>query len=819
MEPVDSAFSRFEELRTEIADYGTSIITEADTRLKVIDRIFTEVLGWPHGSILTEDTSSAGFLDYNFQVENRSRLIVEAKKDERPLGVSNKPAKRGFLIKGPVFAEQAAREGIAQAIRYCGAKNAELACVTNGAEWIVFRGTRLGDGLDTDQGCAFIFGSLSQISNNFALFFDLLSRDSVRTFNFRPHFQEVEGIRIRASEFSRSLIQPGVTRRIPVGDLAADVDRVMATFFDRLTGAQDPELIVECFVETAESRAADSQLAKVSEDLIGKIRSLDTGEGGALSRVIERATQVKRHEFVVIVGHKGSGKSTFITRFFQKVLRREIARECISLRVNLADSTGDGASIVEWLDRHFLTELERALFGVDAPEFDELQGIFFDEYKRLIAGPYAALYRKDKNEFKIEFGRWLEALRTANPNEYIVGLVRHAVNSRKKLPVIVLDNADHFDVDFQQRVYQYARSIYEREVCLVIMPITDRTSWQLSKHGAFQSFEHETLFLPTPLTQHVLNKRVQYLHEKIENGRQKPSDRYFVKNGISLSLKDLVAFSKSLTAIFLETAETSHWIGCLANRDVRRALEIARSLVTSANLRVEDLLKAYLTGTAAPVSRNRVAAALIRGNYRNYPAGNHKFVQNVFTLSADSDASPLLGLRILQLLKDRASAAVDDDDYQIGIEEIIQYMALMGIDSRATTSCLDLMLKSGLVLPNDPTIDAVADVRQVEISPSGEQHHFWAIGNFEYLSAMADVTPILDEETYVHMETSLGPTKKWWKEKTSIFVGYLLSEDAISCTVFDHVSYEGQRRIAAHLGRTKNRLEDGGNPPLVNTHN
>jgi hypothetical protein len=134
-------------------------------------------------------------------------------------------------------------------------------------------------------------------------------------------------------------------------------------------------------------------------------------------------------------------------------------------------------------------------------------------------------------------------------------------------------------------VYQYARSIYENGLCLILLPITDRTSWQLSKHGALQSFDHEALFLPTPPTDQIIRKRIEFLHARAQDAdRLKPDDRYFVKRGISLSVRDLRAFTHSLQKVFLETDNVSRWIGNLANADVRRSLRLARQFVTSAHL-------------------------------------------------------------------------------------------------------------------------------------------------------------------------------------------------------------------------------------------
>ncbi|MFF7172276.1 AAA family ATPase [Streptomyces pseudovenezuelae] len=806
MEPIDVAHARFREIRAEISAYADSVETEADTRLKVIDRIITEVLLWPYKEILTEPPVSTGFVDYSCTVNERSRLIVEAKKDGRSLGCEERPTKRGFKISGGVFTSQAAKEGIAQAIRYCGEKNAELACVTNGREWVIFRGNRLGDGIDTREGVAFVFSSLDAIEREFTFFYNLLSYEAAKTFGYRPYFQESEGQPIRLTVFNKSLRKQGSARFLERSELSSDLEKVMSSFFHRLSGEDDPDLLDACFVETSESRYADRQLARISENIVRTIRDLNTSDASALTNLIRRVSEVRRHEFVVIVGTKGAGKSTFIKRFFNAVIPRQVSESIVVARVDLSEAPGDTGGVVTWLSDALLSSLEAAVFPDEPPSFNQIEGIFYDEYTRLKKGPWAALYNSDHDRFLVKFGDWVETIRRDKPNDYIEGLLRYIVRSQNKVPVVVFDNADHFDIEFQQKVYQYARSVYERTICLIVLPITDRTSWQLSKHGALQSFDHESLFLPTPSTDHIIRKRIEFLEDRIKIEKERPGDRYFVKRGIYLSIDNLTAFTRTLQRVFLQTSSISTWIGELANHDVRRALNIARAFATSPHLAVDDLLRSYLAGSAIEIPKSRAAMAIIRGDYDIYPVGQHDYVQNIFNLNSDLETTPLLGIRLLQLLSD-----IPRDEHQgalIDVERVISYFTSAGIEVRAINLWLDAMLKTGLCLSYDPTVRDVASSGQIEIAPAGIRHLFWARGNFEYLSAMADVTPLLREDTFESLTEDLR-NRRGWRAKTARFLDYLISEDSSYCVIPSHLAYESQMRLTKTMQGTMRQLGGG----------
>ncbi|WP_436522795.1 AAA family ATPase [Actinoplanes sp. HUAS TT8] len=812
MEPIDVAFERFKAIVAEVSGYAETVITESDTRVKVIDRIFVEVLGWDRGELLTEDPAITGFADYNFRIDGRSRLIVEAKRDGLKFDLDGaKNATRGYKLNGPVFKQATLREGIEQAIRYCGTKNAELACLSNGRQWVIFRGNRLGDGKDTVEGMGFAFKEVEEVIQNFSAFYGLLSRDSVKTLEYRPRFQEAEGKPLRTTAVSRSLNRAGSARVVPASSLAVDMDRIMASFFQRLTGDQDPDMITSCFVETRESEAADARLARVSSDLVGRIREIDTTDSSYLTQLIDRAARAKRNEFIILVGTKGAGKTTFITRFFNHILNRDVSERCAVLRINMGDYSADPSSVIDWLQRKLVEAIERSVFGDGYPEFSDLEGMFFDEYNRLRRGPWSTLYNSDKERFKIDFGRRIEDIRDQRPHEYIEGLLRHVIGVRNKLPVMVFDNADHFAIDFQESVYQYARSLHERSLCLIILPITDQTSWQMSRQGALQSFEHVDLYLPTPPMDRIIQKRIDFIQSRIELERQRSEAKYFLERGIAFSLGDLSAFTRSLQAIFLQTDDVSEWIGNFANNDLRRALEIARLFVTSPHLKVDDLLRAFLVSSGRSLPRWRAAKALVCLKYDSYPVGQNPYVQNVFFLGDSVDATPLVSVRILQMLEDFADS--NPDDHFADVEDVIEYCESMGLAGTFASSSVDALLRAGLVLNFDPTVTDFSSASRVEISLSGRQHLSWSLGYFEYVNAMADVTPIRSMAAFDGMRQAIRGGVYGRESKVIAFSEYLISEDSLTCNPPEHPSYEGQRRIVISLQRLiaeqRQRIDDG----------
>ncbi|MBN2019550.1 MAG: hypothetical protein JW749_04930 [Sedimentisphaerales bacterium] len=806
---IDAAYKDLKNLLPDLQRWVTTISNEQDTRLKMIDPIFIRVLGWDPSAIATEEYTGEGFVDYKFSIDDRARMVVEAKQDGTDLGIAKRTPGKPYKLDGPVLRQKPLPlDGIIQAIRYCGAKNAELACVTNGREWIIFRGSRLGDGRDTLNGMAFIFPTLESVEKNFTLFFDLIGRSRVEKYIFRAYFQEAEGQIIRAKSFSRTLWAINGYRLIERSPLSQDIDRVMTTFFRRISGDDDPEMLAKCFVTTKESQLADERLIRITDELATRVRDLDTNEATALTQVIKRIHETQRNEFVLLVGTKGAGKSTFMDRFFRYVLPKEVQDVCIVARLDVGNSHGDTETVVQWLDRCLLDELEQTLFGEGGPTYEELQGMYFDEYTRWIRGPHKFLYETNKTEFKEIFGTHIDNRREQHPEDYIRRMIRHIVFSRRKVPCLVFDNTDHFSIRFQEKVFQYARSIYESEMCLVLIPITDKTSWQLSQQGALQSFDNEAFFLPTPQPRIVVERRISFLEDILKNERREKGKGYFFGKGIQLSLDDLQGFVTCLQHVFLETGSVSSWIGNLANNDIRRCLHLSREIVASPYLRVVDLLKAFIAKSGYQISEFDIKRAIIRKGYNIYPTGQNEFVQNVFALNTEVESTPLLCLRILRLLRDaKHHEAGGLEDYVI-IEQTLDYLQALNIDRRATLLCLDAMLKTGLCYSYDPTIQDIHKVDKIQISTSGHQHLLWGSWDDTYIGSMLKVTPIVNETVYnsIHsLETQDKDIR--WRLELIIFMQYLLDEDNTFIIDIDHPAYLGQLKLKQAIKKKIRKLQ------------
>ena len=758
-------------------------------------------MGWERTNIRMEPHGESGYVDYLLSRGDRNCLVLEAKRKGRLLVNTRNPNVANYKLGGPAL--DSARDGIAQARKYCVDHGVSYSIVTTGVEWIFFIAIRT-DGRAPLEGTAIVFPTLQSVEKNFAMFHDLLSKSGNEKELPRVRLQEAEGLEVTFSDELYSIRNPRGLRLMQKSELAIDLEQVFSQFFGTMSGDNDPEMLAECFVETRESRDADATLDKITRTLTNQIRVVDSSRGGALARRIEAAVETRRGEFVLVIGNKGAGKSTFIDRFFRLVLDRTIREKCLVVRIDLADSSGDIDGLDGWLTMRLKETLERELFDSSVPKYEELQGIFWKDYKRWRTGEHKFLYQKNREEFKISFGQHIYDLVAKHPKKYVIELLNNSIKARKLLPCIIFDNTDHFAQKFQESVFQYAQSIFREILCFVICPITDRTIWQLSKQGPLQSYATTHFYLPVPSTKDVLSKRVNFIKHRMEVDKTH-SGEYFSRKGIRLSLSDIEAFAFCVEEIFINTEYLGRIVGWLSNHDIRRGLHIAQRIITSPILSIEELVKLYIIGNRRGIEERKVRQALILGNYNGFVAADSNFVVNVFQVNGAAVTTPMAKLSVLRVMLDKEAMANSPEESYMTIEEIVNYCEPMGISRLATIRHCGELLEYRLIEPYDPTDSNIYMEQRAKITHAGRIHLEFALHDDTYLVQMALASMIRSQDVVSRGREILHGrgkmTRSDWRDLMRLFASYCVDEDSIFVNVPNVGSYVGQRELRERFRR------------------
>lgn len=796
---MDDAKTKFDALCSAWAGKAPNIENEANTRFNLIDTILTEVLGWDKlGDFDLEAYGESGFADYILSADSRERMVVEAKRsgsilvDTRVNQVQYLTAKSSGL--------KSAQPGLSQAQGYCLDNGVHFSLLTNGMEWIAYWAIRKG--VKPTEGKVIVFPTLDSISGAFPTFWDLFSRDAVLEERYQILIKEAEGLTIQSAETLKPILRDGDYKLLARSKLAHDLDGMFKQFFSSMSGDADREMVENCFVESKESREADISLEKISNTLINRLELMSSESGEELVERLENAVDSQNGEFVLIIGNKGAGKSTFISRFFNQILSKTLLERCVVLTIDVGTSPGHKDNIVPWIDKQLLDALESSLFSNGRATYEQLQGVFYSEYQRWRDGPHKVLYGSNKVAFKEKFGDHLEKMRKDDPHSYILALLSDVVANRRKMPCLIFDNTDHFDEQFQEKVFQYAQSIYRRIFSFIICPITDRTIWQLSKHGPLQSYETTSFFLPVQAMKEVLAKRVNFIKVKAGDDDAAERKEYFLNRGIRLSIKDIKAFAACIEEVFIGNEGQSRIIGGLANFDVRRSLQLSKRIMTSPHIKIEELIKLYLTDGAVQIHQRQINYAIMCGDSNHFSSDSSEFVLGIYQVSGDKITSPLLRLSILRLMLDIEQRA-DADNSHISLEKIFEYFDSMGFARSAVKAHAQALSDARLVDPYSPIEANLNESSRLRITPSGKIHLEWGSHNMNYIIENAIATPLrigANKDRIQSLWEAKGKmTGDSWRELAAAFITYCLDEDAAFCFVPSTNSYDSQRDLRSAL--------------------
>lgn len=267
---LDTACEKAKSIAADANTNLSNIVTEEDAKIQIINRIVTECLGWKLADIRTESKHDNGFSDYILSDGNQPALLIEAKRVGKiEVQAQEKSKLRHLNISGPALKAKATILGIDQAASYAMPNGLPMAVLTDGIAWIVFKPFVPGENFRLKE--AFVFPSLEAVVNSFTHFFDLLAKPQYRKRIYASMFDELHNQRLLLQQ---SLISPIAESEIKIerkSDISFNLNRLFDVFFSKLTREQDEEMIVECFVETRESRIADFALEKITASVLGNL--------------------------------------------------------------------------------------------------------------------------------------------------------------------------------------------------------------------------------------------------------------------------------------------------------------------------------------------------------------------------------------------------------------------------------------------------------------------------------------------------------------------------------------------------------------------
>lgn len=760
---IEVAFTNLKAIMDSVKTIDLFEETEADARLKLIDPILKDVLAWAPENIKCEVAYDGSRLDY-LLTTTTGGAIVEAKRPALVFDLeAEKQGKQSYPLNGTVLRSGYTAQAIEQAKTYAQKHGINLAAATNGLQWIVFLASR-EDGVPPDKGFGFVFRSLEQIAdpNTFREFYGLLSKQCVLSQSFKGAFYKAEG-RILAPREARSVrlvgTMKGADQRRRSSDLATALDPVIQQLFITMSPEREREIIRECFVTTRESQEADTRLQRLLDEVTDSIQPIDTREAGAkrLQDELERGTEVPDSRTVVIIGQIGSGKSTYLERFFAEIIPEGLKRKILNVRLNLEKSRPDQETFAQFLRKETIRELEIAAFGNEYPTYEQLKGAFYSLYQQLSRGKGKPLLDSDPMQLDLLFINTLEEMKLTREEEYLRLLLAHCNNSMRRMPVVIYDNIDHHSNEIQTLAFQQAQWLSGLGRVFSILPIRDSTYWQASAEGPFHTHTHVTLYLPRPPLDQVLARRFKYAELQLDDLLADKEVVLTSLNGIRVIVERPKELFQVLYKLFSRERYPNHLLRSLSGGNIREALTLFHHTITSPHIPINKLLAAYLAQNnyrLTIIDKSAFDKAVILGSWTHFKHERSRAVVNILCTPRILETSPLLGWRVLERLYEmRAETHPRAGRGFESVTNLLYFFEALGIPRATTEQCIVQLVDRKLLEPYDvsifadPSVPISSDkIEFVALAPSGRLHRTWVRDSRSYGLEMIWDMSIYDED-------------------------------------------------------------------------
>jgi len=761
-------------------------VNEATTRLKIIDRIIFEVLGWAHSDVdveehVSEDGKST-YADYVLK-SAMAGIVIEAKKvgvtfDD--IDTTRREEKINTLTR------TSAGPAIMQARDYARKLSIPFAAVTNGNQWIIFTATRT-DQVTFEQSRAFIFPSLDvALRENIDEFLKLLSRGEVIAGSLEHALigrMENQTDRQRLNDYYHESFS-----KIHRQNLFHLIDDEINTAFSEDIVFTSPDLLEKLYVDTPDRTKFDSRIhmhiVKRKSVVNGPSKStIKANDNANVSKKILSASERTRPLAIIVLGSVGSGKTTFLqhTRYVKNDAYFAKHKDHPYPHWIYVDYREFSPS------EDHISFLFNALFDyIQADEFLSdhdrcIKYAYQTEINAMKRGPLKLINDPDEVNKKIsEF--LLEEY--SKRRDYVEKILSYAA---RNAPIfLVVDNVDQFPEEgLHKKIFSDVAAISFRIGLNLFISLREDTYVNNRNLPIFDAFDFDPIRVEPPIIEAVISRRF-FVSRQLMDGKK---CEFTAENGISVALENKAVINDLLQHSVLGT-EVGRLIEVMATGDVRLALRITREFLQYGYSATGKALEIYHKTGKYTLPPHEALRAIMHGNSNVY-SDEYSVVGNPLDAKINKTECQFLRIYIITALANLASSPRFRSC--LG-SEIQKNLRSIGFGDSIVLRVLNDLFKFRYlhtISHTEPSFDS-------EFIPTRLAGYIVRdlLANFAFLENLMTDTFIFDKSTWsdvyrltqdIYSERSANKRLEIRKERALIFFDFLLAS-------FQPLAEESQRR-------------------------
>ena len=660
---------------------------EAETRLKLIDRIIFEVLGWQHDDVTVEKhVSEDGNSEYSDYIISTgfSSLVIEAKRVGRADLIV--PDKRKELLNRKILSGDTG-DAIRQARDYGRKLSIPFAVVTNGDQWIIFPATRT-DEVPFEKSSALIFPNMnSALQRDFSDFQNVLSREAVISGSLEKELlgrrEDQTNSRRLNRYFTTGFSQPSRN------SIFSAIENEIVTAFSEDIISSDHELFAKAYVDTPDRLRYDKRIGmhlRKRENVAQTkpMRAMTSHGRTAFSEAIDRASDAIRPVALLVLGQVGAGKTTFINHV-RKVRERErfkpvkdkpyphwIYVDCRKLGQSENPSDYITSVMFDYLtEDEFLSDYERCV-----------KHAYKSEIASLKKGPLSLL-SFDEGEQKRQIAEFLSK-DYEKKTPYLERII--AYSSKNVAVFLVVDNVDQFeDPDRQALIFGDAIAIAQRLGMCLVLAMRDGTFVENKSKPLFDAFDFDPVQVESPEVKAVLTRRFNLARELL---RGKKSS-FIAENGATVHLDDTSILIDLISQSVLETS-VGNAISILSTGDIRLCLRMTREFLRHGYTASGRAIQVFQNTGRYQLPVHEAIRAIMLGSQQVY-SEEFSPVANPFDSRLDISKAQMLRMFVLSGIVNKCSSK---KAASVSGEEIKNVLLAIGFSADITLQVLIGMCNS-----------------------------------------------------------------------------------------------------------------------------
>lgn len=763
MKQIDPSLAEFEKYKLEHKEYIEKDLSESDTRSKLIDKLLIDVLGWAESDIKREGHVDSGYYDYKVSIPGFV-FIVEAKRQFKELKL---PSSHDKVSIKTLLKENA--EVIEQIRNYAMDEGVAYGVITNGYQFIILKLINT-DGKPWKDNYALVFKGIDDIDSRFIEFYDNLSKFSIIhnggfRFDLPINAKERPTILSTLLDKDKELIRNSLS-----AVLAPLIDQVFGEMFST-ERQDDSDFIRSCFVENAETKKYKNEIERLFNDKapdLANVIPIVNSDNLANSIVgeINREEITIQNNYppkpIIIIGSKGAGKTTFINHLFKYRFDENLFKNQFIIYIDFRKFYESHTSFEP---PKIATEILESIYSnYEKDELHKLEiliRIYIKQIKRNDESIWSYDKRNNLERYNITLSTYLEEAQK-DSLEHLKNLSLYLIREKRKRLVVVIDNADQFNDEIQEKIFVFSHSLTRSTLCGTVISLREGYYRKWQNSPPFDAYESNIYHITAPRYMEILQRRIEFAINTVKENKNKYSLSVGTGKEVTLSQSYIEYFLKGLqdSLFVIQDSALLDFVSRTTFPNLREGLRIIKIFLTSGHTKVSEYIARE---RSREKEKEKVAGAGIRQiipfhefiksialQNRHYYNSQISVIFNLFIPPKDSNDHFIR----FYILKDFAEIidSVNHTEKFIKNVDIIEKFTSLGYKINIINAALFDLIDSSLLDTDEQLSDIEWDELpshyNITITAKGFYYLKELLYRFHYYDLIGQDTPIFDDSLY-----------------------------------------------------------------------